>query len=97
VQDYCCHRSIKIALPALNRRPPSLLQEQQESTMNERSSRTTPRPTPTERPQAGSPQRGDVPRRAADTSRAQPAPPSRSETRHATRMAADEEVLIVGV
>jgi hypothetical protein len=98
MQDYCFYRPIKIALPALNQRPPSLLPEQKESTMNERSSNTTPRPTTTERPQAGSPQRGEVPRRAAGTQRTQPATArSRSDARHATRVAADDEVLIVGV
>lgn len=65
--------------------------------MNMRSSNTTPQRTASERPQAGPAQRGDVPRRSADTQRAATSVQSRSDARHATRVAAESEVLIVGV
>jgi len=65
--------------------------------MNERTSTATPRPA-TQRPQAGSAPRSDAPQRTAGLQRSQPATPSsRSEARHATRVAAENEVLIVGV
>lgn len=66
--------------------------------MNMRPQNSSPRPTATERPQAGPSQRGDAPRRNADPQRGLPAATqSRSDARHATRVAADSEVLIVGV
>ena len=65
--------------------------------MNMRSQNTGPRPTTTERPQAGPSQRGDAPRRNPDPQRLPAAAQSRSDARHATRVAADSEVLIVGV
>jgi len=66
--------------------------------MNMRSQNTSPRPNAAERPQAGPSQRADAPRRTADPQRAVPAAAqSRSEARHATRVAADSEVVIVGV
>ncbi|KQU69101.1 MULTISPECIES: hypothetical protein [unclassified Rhizobacter] len=65
--------------------------------MNERSSTATPRPT-TQRPQAESASRSDAPQRAPGLQRTPPATAkSRSEARHATRVAAENEVLIVGV
>jgi hypothetical protein len=64
--------------------------------MNTRPQNTSPRPTE-ERPQAGLSQRGEAPRRAADPQRMPAAVQSRSDARHATRVVADSEVLIVGV
>ena len=65
--------------------------------MNTRSTHTTPQRPTSERPQAGPAQRGDAPRRSADAQRSVTSGQSRSDARHATRVAAESEVLIVGV
>ena len=65
--------------------------------MNMHSRNTSPRPATTERPQAGPSQREDAARRNADPQRIPVGARTRSDARHATRVAADSEVLIVGV
>lgn len=65
--------------------------------MNTRSSNTTPRRDTSERPQAGPAQRTAVPQKKPDAQRTAGSAQSRSEARHATRVAAESEVLIVGV
>lgn len=65
--------------------------------MNTRSSNTTPQRTASERPQAGPAQRAAVPQKNADAQRTNASAQSRSKARHATRVAAESEVLIVGV